>query len=443
MRSSWNMPYNLGMSYGTGIDGLNGDVAGSAVTFGEPAPVPGAGGQAGDFQLTLVKSYEELYTALGISIEASGHYGLFSAGAKFDFTNKVKFNSQATIMVARASVVNAFTQVLDASLKPEATELLRTGKAELFRRRYGDGYVRGILTGGEFYGVISISSQDREEETQISAQLNAEYNGLVAGGSFSASVQNSSNFKSGQMQIEVHTDQRGGSGEQMSFTGLSVSTMLARMREFAEIVELQSGMAVPYQAQVASYQTLPSPEPNLVLIEQQRIALTDYARKRLDLLTRLNDIDFVRQHLDYFENPPSVDTLNRWNQQFTDQLNQVMQAATGCSNDMNACPLISIQFPADYAMPRRVVGQMVLVPNVMDLFHEEAAATVTAAGLQCEKNWVSRHEGQRANFVLEQLPMPGSEITKGSTIRITIPKVADFSGGDLSKVVLQPIKFSS
>jgi hypothetical protein len=205
-------------------------------------------------------------------------------------------------------------------------------------------------------GVISISSVDKQEETSLSASFNAEYNGLLAGGSFSSSVNSSKNFQSGELHIQVTTYQRGGIGGTMSFTGLQVSDMIQRMKDFAGIVTNQSGAAVPYHVLVASYKTLALPEVNFVEIEQQRFVLQDYARRRLDLITALNDIHYIRRHPDYYVNPPDIKTLNAWSQTLTDQLNHLVQNAARCAENMSECAALSIQYPDNFAMPQRKAG---------------------------------------------------------------------------------------
>jgi hypothetical protein len=61
--------------------------------------------------------------SMGLSVEASGRYGLFSAEGKFELANQSSFNSQSTFVVANSRVKNAFEQVKRAALLPEAKPL--------------------------------------------------------------------------------------------------------------------------------------------------------------------------------------------------------------------------------------------------------------------------------------------------------------------------------
>jgi hypothetical protein len=57
-------------------------------------------------------------------------------------------------------------------------------RIEEFTRAFGDSFVRGLQTGGEFYAVIRITSVSIKTQSSLAAALQAEANGLVASGSF-------------------------------------------------------------------------------------------------------------------------------------------------------------------------------------------------------------------------------------------------------------------
>src|SRR5262245_52795147 len=216
---SIDIPYRRGMDYGVGVNVLTGEMCGRGVVPGPITAPSGADGQTVNYNLTIVNTLEELYSSIGVSVEASGHYGLFSADGKFAFANETKFNSQSTFVVARCVVGNPFTQCLDATLEEPAAELIRQGHNDVFQERFGSGFVRGMQTGGEFYVVMSISSSNREEQQNIAASLQAEYGGTLvgAGVELNAEVNLAMREKISKSEFRAFTYQKGGVGEEQSF----------------------------------------------------------------------------------------------------------------------------------------------------------------------------------------------------------------------------------
>lgn len=348
---STNIPWSQGMNYGMGVNLLNGDIAGKAVDAGTITGPTLAGGQTTRYNLSLVNSFEELYSSIGISVEASGHYGLFSASGKFNYAKESKFNSQSTFLLARCVVENAFTQAEDAQLKTEASKLLEQGKTELFQQRYGDGFIRGMQTGGEFFAVISISSHSQEEQEKIAASLQVGYGGLFASVEVNAKLDNETKSKLSRSELRVSTYQKGGSGDEQSLTA-DIEAVMARLRAFPAQVK---NNPVPYDVQVANYKTLALPEgPNLIEIQAQKEALVEYEKIHLKLLTLRNDIEFIQLHPEFFVDPPDNTTLNKWQDFIANEINQVTRQASTCiDNPKDGCPMLSLKLPDDFRQAKR------------------------------------------------------------------------------------------
>lgn len=86
------VPYREGFEYGMGVQRARANPLGKGVE-GEITKVHDAGGGAGTFTLSQVKTTEEVETHLGISAEASGGVGLFSFDARFNFCKDCKVQS--------------------------------------------------------------------------------------------------------------------------------------------------------------------------------------------------------------------------------------------------------------------------------------------------------------------------------------------------------------
>lgn len=347
---STNMPWFEGMNYGSGVNLLNGNIAGRAVDAGPISGPTGAVGQTVIYSLLKVTSFEALYDSIGISVDASGQYGLFSADGKFKYAKQSQFNSQATFLVASCEVKNAFTQAESAQLVADATDLLKRGKTDVFQGRYGDGYVRGMQTGGEFVCIISVTASSKEIQESIAADLQAKYGGLFASAKVDVTLDTSSKSKIGKSELSISSLQRGGSGDEESITG-DVEAVMARLAAFpAQVLR----NPVPYSVQVASYGTLALPEgPNLIDIQAQSYALAAYARLQLKLLALSNDVEFLQLHPEFFVDPPAVATASQWQQLLTDEINRLMQQASVCAGDAKSCELFALKLPDDFAMPQR------------------------------------------------------------------------------------------
>ncbi|HEY9827272.1 MAG TPA: hypothetical protein V6D19_17680 [Stenomitos sp.] len=360
MDQSINIPWTSGMNYGMGVNLLTGDIAGKAINPGEITGPTKAEGQTVSYNLILINSMEELYSSLGMSIEASGHYGLFKASGKAQYAKESKFNSQATFLLARCVVQNAFMQAEEAQIKPEAIDLIVKNEKK-FQDRYGDGFVRGMQTGGEFFVVISITSQSKVAQTTFAAALQAQYGGKVAGGKVTTDGQGETALDMANIEIRISTYQRGGVGCQQSLAK-DVESVMTRLADFPAQVQQNP---IPYEVQVASYHTLALPEgPNPIDVEQQKNALESYARLHLKYLSLQNDVEFVQLNPHFYkeENMPKMDVLNRWNDFFTEKSNKLRQQASACANNTNlnelqqqassdikgSCPILPLELPEDF-----------------------------------------------------------------------------------------------
>jgi hypothetical protein len=304
--------------------------------------------------MQLISAVEDLYDAIGVSVSAGGRYGLFSAQGKVQYAKEVKFNSQSTFLLARCFVEKAFEQCEDATLKREAAELLGRGDNKGFQERFGDGFVRGMLTGGEFHVVISLASISRSQQEEVAASLQAKYGGLFTEVDVDVKLDEKTKQTMARTELNVTTFQRGGSGTETSFTK-DVEDVMARLKSFPAIVEANP---VSYGVQVASYNTLNLPEgPSPIAIAAQSDRLSEYARAQVRLQSLSNDVEFMQLHRDFYKEPPALERLNAWQVAFTGQLDKVTAQAVACSRDpVGGCPAFALQMPDDFVRPERTPG---------------------------------------------------------------------------------------
>jgi hypothetical protein len=137
---------------------------------------PRSPGQVVFSTITLINTHEELLKNMGLSVEAEGRYGFFSAALKAQFAETTSYNSTSTFLMAKVIVQNPFKRGRNFNLTPDANAVLQvpgTG-IKTFQTAFGDSFVRGLQTGGEFYAVIRITSVPSRTERDLSASLQAE-----------------------------------------------------------------------------------------------------------------------------------------------------------------------------------------------------------------------------------------------------------------------------
>lgn len=352
MSNQRTIPFVDGMELGLGIDDLTGDVGSlAAVTYNDATAAVGDEGMEARYDTSLVQTAEQMYQSVGVDVAAEGRYGLFSASGKFSFMEQSRFSSTATFLVARADIQRSFTRIKDPVPVDDAKQLVRDGKQETFRKRYGDFFIRGIKSGGEFIAVISITSSTTEDERKLAASLKASFDGLVASGSVSVKMQEEQQELRSRSDVRVTIYQRGGSGDQISYAG-TVDEVLSRLKSFARSVQ-ESPKA--YSVQAASYETLVFPDaPNWFDISRAQQVLEDCLRKRLQLLTARNDIEAVLLHPEHFQDPPDRATLSQWSTEVTATLNALDAHTSTVINSISAAEYFAMTLPDGFAIPRRI-----------------------------------------------------------------------------------------
>jgi hypothetical protein len=127
---------------------------GLAVVPDDPKVDPNNSGQVVNYDVSIIESSSELEDSLKLSIGAEMRYGLFSAAGKFEMREKSQYKSFATYALAKCDVRNPPVGLFDPRPKPDAEQFVDRG--DVFRKAYGDGFVRAALTGGEFYLLLEM-----------------------------------------------------------------------------------------------------------------------------------------------------------------------------------------------------------------------------------------------------------------------------------------------
>lgn len=340
--------YEFGMDYGVGVDELAGEVRGDALESTEPTRIEGAEGQTVGFSLDRIETSEELQQALGMKVDAKASFGLWGGSAKFEFMDKSSLNSYSLYLLVSVNVMNSFRQIRGARLKASAASLLSSSGADRFREMYGDTYLRGILTGGEYFALLEITTRDSSEQQKLAAEMDAGYVGRF---NVSAALNRSIEKIAAHRNIRIRSFQRGGDETSVPQTA---DEIIQRSAEFAEQVAAQK--AVPYTVLLSDYRTVELPSGvSLVDIENSREVLRSLGALRSSLVTLVNDVDYVLLNQDQF---PGLDVglLHAQRNEVREALNIVLKAASLTARDPAASELPELRIPV-VTLPVRRVGQ--------------------------------------------------------------------------------------
>jgi hypothetical protein len=354
---------------GMGFNSKTGLAVGSALEGFTVVENPAATGAELTSAISIVSTHEELQESVGMSFEAQGRYGLVAGSAKAQFSEKTNYNSMSTFVIASVVVENPLRRGKNFRITADAKALLDSLQMDKFERAFGDSFVRGLQTGGEFYAVVRITSVSTSTQTALSAALQAEYNGLAASGSFKAEFEKTKSSAQTKSEFTSVMYQRAGSGATISPT-VTIEEVIDRFKKFPEIA---AASASAYEIEVATYDTIPLPVPTPVEQEAFLEALADAREKKLRYIQTRNDLEFAIRFPEFFEDPLPADTLVTAAAVYTKLMNAVTQHAIKLSKGQINPPqffdptLLSppITEPAPIRLKKKNLQEQVLAPNAM------------------------------------------------------------------------------
>ena len=415
--SSREVPYYHGLTYGIGVDSPSG-AAMNTVATGAPTTVPNGGGQTMSFTFTEVSHQEDLMSHLGVSADASGGIGLFSASARFNFAKDVQMNSSSVFAVLDLRVMNAFTQIDAPGVTANAAAVVGKGDMTGFQRQFGDRFVRGLLTGGAFFGVVEIATSSETDKQTIESTVSGAYS--VMKGSVSLSDSFSKAIQDHSVHVQIYTE----GGKLPAQLPTDPVALLNAANAWLPTVETSG---VVYTALVEGDSILPLPNPPTYLdLQNQEDVLTACSLDRNADMQSLNDIRYIKQNPSQFENLQggaltaadftALDSLSR---DLSQDMTTITQAANRALTDPKnaAYPILKVVPPAVIPV-KRTSGSWVTVP---DLSRDDQYADVN--GQLRNAGLVSSYQGIYASnwcadgMVVNQTPAAGTQALQGSLVK--------------------------
>ena len=300
MGEQLKIPYVDGVKVGMGFDTLTGKTNADAAVVGTSVTAPQrAGGQTVTTTFRLVQEVDALNEALGISAAVAGGYAGFQGSAKVQFAQQCAVTQYCLYVVIAVEVVNSCLTIDAPALVPDAIELLKVNDLTRFRQRYGNRYVSGLKTGGEYYAVYRVQSFDESERQSIASQISASFSNPLLSASLNVDIAASKQKSLNELNVSVFVYQGGG----ISNTETDLSQMIEKAHAFPMLVS--GGNAILHQAILDEYAGLELPGDRFDLEDSHQQTDVIFFNSRLlgNFTSLVNDIDFIRQHADRFHNP--------------------------------------------------------------------------------------------------------------------------------------------
>jgi hypothetical protein len=433
------VPYQPGLDFGVGVDSATGGRR-QYGAIGTPQKMQaGITGGDGSFSLLRIEDTHDLETHLGISAEASGGVGLFSASARFSFARDTKVQSSSIMILMTCTKSFGFTQILRPDLDPSAAQLVANGQAEPFTERYGDCFVAGIESGGQFFGMIRIDVASETDNTKISGALSGSY------GTFSAKVSTDLNeaVKNTHSKVSATLYYEGGN---VTTTVRTPDDLFTAKDEWERSV---ANMAKPYAVLLLPWIIANGPNPpNAADLQKQRDVLIACAKLRSQVMDRLNLLEYIMDplHLNDFQiQPGDADKLSKLHAAVSLDADIVQEAASFALDNVKEAvepetyartkkglPNYSLTVVLQSDLPKRIAGKevpLIKVPNLMGIDFrlsdrdgpvDDAETRISTAGLNLKIRSTLSTATPSRTLIMAQDPLAGSFVPLGFTVAVDV-----------------------
>lgn len=331
---------NIGLGFNTATNDLHPTPAFESVD--NYRDIPGAGGQEVLFRVEVASSTESITEKLNVSARASLKYGMTGSGSiRTSFSSLFEQNSYTIYVIVNVTVTNKQT-LLDLSkvnLKQDAARLYKN-EPDAFIRQFGDSFIYGLITGGEFIGVLEISSTTSTELREIRAALSGKASYGMWSGNASASFEEAMKNITSSYQMKATVYRQGDIG---TLNQITPDQLIKDALEFPGKVNGNNGF--PRSVLVIPYNHIRIPDvaedkiPSIVSLQTARLEQLGSLHRRFVMYQ--NDLTHA---LDYTNKFPGIDTqkISEHFDKLSKQINKIEEVAKSCFSDPNKCDLPSI-----------------------------------------------------------------------------------------------------
>lgn len=352
-----------GMEPGRGYGGVFEDTRGVCVEF-DAVKTTGQG-QETVFQLQMIENHQDLSAKLNISSASQVKAAVpdtpatVSAKTKFALNSSLTINKYSVYAMVSTIVKNETSHLQNVRLKASQLALLGSDSAGIdrFRVQCGDEFIGAYTTGGEFFGIVEVKTQSREEQLTVSRELSANI-GIEKIGSVGneSAMQATLSRVTRSREFRIWTFQRGGSGETANPVA-TVDEMIARAKNLPTIVQ-PTDKARILTGTFHDYLTLPvnlpaSYQPALI---KARRTIQQLGRIQAGMLDVRANIDYITMHPEQFNGVSGtyLATLTTTRAEVDRRMARVYDVAQACYTDFTKCDIPDDIKTPEFAEPERI-----------------------------------------------------------------------------------------
>ncbi|MCP9298381.1 MAC/perforin domain-containing protein [Bacillus halotolerans] len=362
------MEYINGMNLGIGFNTATNEIHPSSALsqIDKFQTIHGAGGQEVIYRVELASSTESITEKMNVSARASLKYGMTASGsARTTFCSLFKQNSYTVYVIVQVTVTNT-QSLLDlsaATLKPEAANLYKSDNNS-FIQQYGDSFIYGLITGGEFIGVLEIESSSASDLQDIRASLSGQATYGLFSGEAKATFQQSLEKITTNYKLKATVYRQGATG---SLGATTPEQLVKDSLEFPEKVSGENGF--PRSVLVVPYSHIPHEDTLALDVSLQKSCLERLGGLYQRFSKYQNDLTFAIDHQEQFPDI-NLDLINLRYNQINDQLNNIKNGASESFNNPSKCTLPNV----DLRLLENILPvQIKNIPNLGSTWLEQEA----------------------------------------------------------------------
>ena len=368
----------LALLPGQGLSTVDWEAKGFCVDLGEMRTQSGQEqGQYAEFRMLEITSESSLRENLNISAAGMLKSSVFfKINARVNFARSVNKNSSSRYLLVHVRVANQMLLAGGFTFRPNAIDLLKTGRTEDFVASCGNEFVYGQRTGGELFALFEFEFYSGARERLFDAAVAS--SGLVW--KAAADIENSVNVFSQLGATQIKIFRRGGRGKIPE-----IKSLVNLAREFANVVSLLEKNFVTLDLVSKNYAGV---EPiNLVTgstaMLRQDLIVQQLARNNDQAIEMMNTIAYVKNHSHNFEHVDYVylDATEKIIRQFININNEHVVA---CFDDIfNGCKMPEIVIPA-FKAPRKIRASSPMCADGFSWSEAHQACCQTLKSVACQ-----------------------------------------------------------
>lgn len=379
------LPYFENLNLGQGCDSFIRKAHTGALDFEQPESTDSSFGISIDeASLEQITSSYELAQRLEVEVSASyGGFG-FSASAAAKYVSSVDINRFNTFLLAKVKVTMAAQQIINPRLKIEAKQILSTRGWDGFEQVYGPEYVRGIISGGSYYGLIRISTQSRIEQEQIVARVSASGWGANLEAKLDFQLREVSQGRETNVQIF----QVGGPEDETLET--TIDEMILQFKNFPSTIQNNAKASKlivdKYIDTIPDTQLIEIPGQAPLDRTNRNNVLRQLSNEYLKLKDYRSNLEYVINHILDFEKYQDLDEVALENKKdnlradfetVSTRMNRIVERTRSCYESITSCELPTDIFQPRESLPEIDGQKMMLKQLEQEVYKLKQAITVS------------------------------------------------------------------